>query len=213
MAKHRGALPPDFRDAQELHTLLRLAAAKRVLARSETGIKPTTVQPPTDFPDGEEAMERRSGEYRHRERTPPLVPRLKPGTFRYEDQYGQPEIDELREIDIDDPNVIFPEGEPPGSRKGWNATVEKYAKWIKAGSMPPPARGVEKGDGRVGIHDGHHRRAALRRTGRRKMLVWVGLTHNYPVEHEDGFVEMPRGVTQEQARQILVDAAKKKRHR
>jgi len=60
-----------------------------------------------------------------------------------------------------------------------NATVEKYAGWLKDGSRPLPAWGVQNiavYAGGVRLNDGHHRFSAARMAGMDEHPVWVSLT-------------------------------------
>lgn len=150
-------------------------------------------------------MHRWSSKVRAAAKRPPICPRFSVGTFRYADAYvGQePEIDELREYDVKgDPRIEFPEGMPFGP------IVDKYASWIKQGSEPIPVRAVEKESGIVSVRDGHHRRAAIRHAGHRRIKAWVSLTHTYPrTRHDGSTVYFPEGVTHEQAKHLIAEVA------
>lgn len=204
-------LPPGFRDREELHTLLRIVATPkdRIIPFSLTIPRRRAAVPerPADY--SEEAGECFGRKCRLTEDVPPEVSRYPVGTFSFDDSFSlAPEINELRELRFDDPRVRFSEYNPV-NRDRWqhDPTVAKYTRWIRAGHEPPPVNAVEHEKGTIGVTNGHHRSAALHRAGRRSFKAWVALTHNYPLTRTDGKVVFHgRGVTQEQARQLLDEA-------
>jgi len=125
----------------------------------------------------EEAMNARTLRNRRGETEPPKVKKYPIGTYGT-DSAG--DLMQLQEFDIDDPKLVFPEGEPK------NQTVDKYAQWIQEGNEPPPMDGVETESGKIKISEGHHRRAAIRQTGGKKVKVWVSLTQTETKRREDG---------------------------
>lgn len=73
----------------------------------------------------------------------------------------------LEEFDFEDPRLVFIEGIPS------NPTVDKYVDWIRKGSMPPPIRALETYKHNINVIEGHHRAAALKKAGIKKVRVWV----------------------------------------
>jgi hypothetical protein len=161
------------------------------------------VPPPRDY--SEAALWEHTMRVRAAEKEPPEVTRFPIGTWCAVGPDHS--LYELREYRLDDPAVIFPEGQGP------TLLSTKYASWIADGSDPPPGLANELQDGRVSVTEGHHRAMALRQAGRRtvqfwvspvvgrpnqfvpSLTTWVGLTHRQAVHMAiEGGQEVPAEV-------------------
>jgi hypothetical protein len=102
---------------------------------------------------------------------PPKVPKFPLGTWARD---GDGVRWQLRRIDLDDPNLVFPEGTTP------TQLARDYAKWIEGGSPVPPLLAAENSQGKLIVVDGHQRAAAMRLVGVRDGQAWVA-----PAEYWD----------------------------
>ena len=140
--------------------------------RYEDAIKitPTSILTnPEQYGVDELGIEAKSAAIRNEEKTPPKFVKYKIGTYA-KDKFG--DLYQLQRVPID--KIVLPEGETKRQE-----IVDKYKKWEKEGSTPPPAKGVENFavyGGKVVINDGHHRVIAAKQLGKNSVDVWVSLT-------------------------------------
>jgi len=165
-------------------------------------ISPT--EPPVGF--SEEEMWAASLKNRNLETTPPPHNKFPVGQWA-KDSAG--ELMQLREYDINDSILEFPEGKPK------NQTVDKYAQWIREGNDPPPMDAVETLSGKVRVNEGHHRLAAIEKAGGNKVKIWVSVTreqegHPRGVKPENAEIlkQTPEGVIEKVAPQEGVEKTK-----
>jgi hypothetical protein len=107
--------------------------------------------------------------------------RIKPPSFPLH-PFGTIAIDnegkewEMQLISLTDPRLVWPEGSPdkPRPTREGRLVVRKYVNWIVLqSSMPPPLYIHEKEDGKLHIHNGHHRARAVWLARLRFMNAWV----------------------------------------
>ena len=120
-------------------------------------------------------MWRRALQARQNQLTPPTFIRYPEGTWAYNPKLG--DYLYLMAISIDDRRLLWHECRPNGddhelAYAGKLCTIEKYIQWITDGSLPPPIHGYETRGGSIFVRDGHHRAAALWRSGIRTTYLW-----------------------------------------
>jgi hypothetical protein len=131
----------------------------------------------------EAAVHAHSLRVRAAEDRPPTFQRHPIGTIvRYYAEAGRPqEYLEVREYALDDPRLGKLSETPVRD------TVEKYAAWTRARSLPPPIRLYETVGGRLSIGDGHHRLAAARLAGQTTITAKVHPTWVARLENDEPF--------------------------
>jgi hypothetical protein len=157
-----------------------LPSRGEVLPYDATVPQSTVRGEPTDHVFSEGALAAAASRNRLNEVTPPSVPNIPVGSWRAEAVHDDGSIDlaQLQRFPLDDPRLQFTESGPDFQKS--QAVVDKYASWIKDGSMPPPVKGVEvlNDDGtlnHIAVTDGQHRALALKQAlgDKASIDVWV----------------------------------------
>lgn len=112
---------------------------------------------------------------RENEKEPPIYPFFIKVGSQVVDKNGA--IWELRYINLEDLNIVWPEGRPdkPRPTEDDEKIAQRYAEWARSIILPPPLHVHEKEDGILEVYNGHHRARAAWLVGMRLVEAWVRL--------------------------------------